>query len=208
MNSFYHKARFLTSASKLSETPPDLGYEVAFAGRSNAGKSSAINALSRQKQLARTSKTPGRTQLLNFFLLDEQRRMVDLPGYGYAKVPESVKQKWQQEMARYLAQRKSLKGVVLLMDIRHPLQPFDLQMLDWAEQIRLPLHILLTKADKLSRGAANTVLFKIRDSLHKRSTSVTVQLFSAVTREGMDQLCEALDNWLAVDRLAETAQPV
>jgi len=208
MNSFYHKARFLTSASKLSETPPDQGYEVAFAGRSNAGKSSAINALSRQKQLARTSKTPGRTQLLNFFLLDEQRRMVDLPGYGYAKVPESVKQKWQQEMARYLAQRKSLKGVVLLMDIRHPLQPFDLQMLDWAEQIRLPLHILLTKADKLSRGAANTVLFKIRDSLHKRSTSVTVQLFSAVTREGMDQLCEALDNWLAVDRLAETAQPV
>lgn len=199
MNGFYHKARFLTSASRHSEAPPDLGYEVAFAGRSNAGKSSAINALAQQKQLARTSKTPGRTQLLNFFMLDQQRRLVDLPGYGYAKVPESVKLKWQQEMALYLAQRKSLHGLVLLMDIRNPLQPFDVQMLEWTEHIRLPVHVLLTKADKLSRGAANTVLFKIRDSLQKQSDSVTVQLFSAVTREGMDRLHATLDRWLRLD---------
>jgi len=168
---------------------------VAFAGRSNAGKSSAINTLSQQKRLARTSKTPGRTQLLNFFTLDEQRRLVDLPGYGYAKVTESVKQKWQREMAAYLAERKSLRGVVLLMDIRHPLQAFDNQMLEWTGHIGLPVHILLTKSDKLTRGAANATLFKLRNALKTRSEKITVQLFSAFNRQGVEQLHAALDNW-------------
>lgn len=196
MNPLYHQVIFLTSAAKLCHAPPDIGFEVAFAGRSNAGKSSAINALSRQKQLARTSKTPGRTQLLNFFALDGERRLVDLPGYGYAKVPESVKQKWQQEMAAYLAERKSLKGVVLVMDIRHPLQPFDQQMMAWAGDIGLPVHILLTKSDKLSRGAANATLIQVRNRIRNRNGGVSVQLFSAPARQGIDQAHAALDLWL------------
>ncbi|MES9938030.1 MAG: ribosome biogenesis GTP-binding protein YihA/YsxC, partial [Sedimenticola sp.] len=146
MNPFYHQARFLTSAAKLNQSPADEGIEVAFAGRSNAGKSSAINTLCQQRNLARTSKTPGRTQLLNFFTLDEQRRLVDLPGYGYAKVAEKVKLQWQKELAAYLEQRQSLRGIILLVDVRHPLKEFDQQMLDWSAQIDLPVHILLTKA--------------------------------------------------------------
>ncbi|MCP5427131.1 MAG: YihA family ribosome biogenesis GTP-binding protein [Chromatiaceae bacterium] len=204
MNPFYHRASFLTSAAKLSQAPPDQGFEVAFAGRSNAGKSSAINALSQQKQLARTSKTPGRTQLLNFFLLDEQRRLVDLPGYGYAKVAEAIKLKWQQEMSAYLAGRKSLRGVVLLMDIRHPLQAFDNQMLEWTHHIGLPVHILLTKSDKLARGAANATLFQVRKSLQAYSDSISIQLFSALNREGIDQAHAALDRWLEVESTGDS----
>ncbi|MCG8012486.1 MAG: ribosome biogenesis GTP-binding protein YihA/YsxC, partial [Candidatus Thiodiazotropha weberae] len=131
MNPYYHRAHFLKSAAKLSQSPIDQGYEIAFAGRSNAGKSSALNTLCNQKSLARTSKTPGRTQLLNYFELDEQRRLVDLPGYGYAKVAESIKKQWQQNLANYIEHRQCLKGLILLMDIRHPLTPFDLQMLQW-----------------------------------------------------------------------------
>ena len=143
------QARFLISAAKVDQCPPDEGYEVAFAGRSNAGKSSALNTLT-HASLARTSKTPGRTQLLNFFTLDEERRLVDLPGYGYAKVPIPLKQHWQRHLEAYLGSRESLVGLVLMMDIRHPLTDFDRLMLDWAQVSRLPVHVLLTKADKLA----------------------------------------------------------
>jgi GTP-binding protein len=198
MNPFYHQAHFLTSAAQLSGAPPDQGYEVAFAGRSNAGKSSAINVLCQQKQLARTSKTPGRTQLLNFFQLDDERRLVDLPGYGYARVAESMKQQWQQEMANYLARRRSLCGLILLMDIRHPLKDFDQQMLAWAEQQTLPVHILLTKADKLKRGAASQTLLQLRKAIAERPTQSSVQLFSALKREGIDDVHRQLDRWFGL----------
>ncbi|MCB1761535.1 MAG: YihA family ribosome biogenesis GTP-binding protein [Gammaproteobacteria bacterium] len=195
MNPLYHRARFFTSAARLCQAPPDQGFEVAFAGRSNAGKSSAINALTQQSQLARTSKTPGRTQLLNFFTLDTQRRLVDLPGYGYAQVPEAVKQQWQREMTAYLTGRKSLRGVVLLMDIRHPLKEFDQQMVQLSEQIQLPLHILLTKADKLKWGAANQSLMQLRSQLRERHERISLQLFSALKRQGITELHALLDEW-------------
>ena len=148
----YKSVSFLTSAPSIKQCPADTGREIAFAGRSNAGKSSAINTLTRTKGLARTSKTPCRTQLINFFELGADRRLVDLPGYGYAKVPIAMKREWDKHLAEYLQMRQSIAGLVLLMDIRHPLQEFDQQMLNWAAQAGLPVHILLTKADKLKRG--------------------------------------------------------
>ena len=199
MNPFYHRARFLTSASELAQAPPDEGREVAFAGRSNAGKSSAINVLCNQKNLARTSKTPGRTQLLNFFQLDDERRLVDLPGYGYAKVAASVKAQWQGVMADYLHRRKALCGLILLMDIRHPLTDFDRQMLDWNAHHGLPAHILLTKADKLKRGPAQSQLLRVRKVVASGAGSVSVQLFSALKRHGIDQAHEVLDGWFGVE---------
>ncbi|RTZ76493.1 MAG: YihA family ribosome biogenesis GTP-binding protein, partial [Gammaproteobacteria bacterium] len=162
---FYRQARFLTSAARLHQCPPDEGYEVAFAGRSNAGKSSAINAICDHKGLTKVSKTPGRTQLINFFELDEQRRLVDLPGYGYAKVSVKVKKAWQENLAEYLEKRRCLKGLILLMDVRHPLKEFDLQMLEWAGHMDLPTHVLLTKADKLKRGPASASLLKVKKTL-------------------------------------------
>ncbi len=147
------KAEFLMSAPKLALCVEDTGYEIAFAGRSNAGKSSAINTLTNQKQLARASKKPGRTQMINFFSLgNPDQRLVDLPGYGYAAVPEDMKRVWQKELENYLIHRQSLQGLVLLMDIRHPLQHFDTMMLEWAHSRKLFVHILLTKADKMNRG--------------------------------------------------------
>jgi GTP-binding protein len=199
MNHYYHRARFLTSASKLDQSPPDDGMEVAFAGRSNAGKSSAINTLCQQKALARTSKTPGRTQLLNFFALDEKRRLVDLPGYGYAKVSESVKRQWQAELAAYLEQRQSLEGLILLMDVRHPMKEFDRQMLEWCNHQGLPVHILLTKADKLKRGAAAKSLQQTRKECGFYGDMVTLQLFSSHNRQGVDTAHEVLDQWLELD---------
>jgi len=199
VNPFYHQAKFLISAAKLDQTPPDEGMEVAFAGRSNAGKSSAINTLCQQKSLARTSKTPGRTQLLNFFALDEQRRLVDLPGYGYAKVAERVKQQWQAEVAAYLRQRQAIKGVILLMDVRHPLKEFDLQMLQWSADIGLPLHVLLTKADKLKRGAASKSLLQVKKNLQQMEGAFSVQLFSSLKRQGIDQAHQQLDQWFDLE---------
>ncbi|MES9960758.1 MAG: ribosome biogenesis GTP-binding protein YihA/YsxC [Sedimenticola sp.] len=199
MNPFYHQARFLTSAAKLNQSPADEGIEVAFAGRSNAGKSSAINTLCQQRNLARTSKTPGRTQLLNFFSLDEQRRLVDLPGYGYAKVAEKVKLQWQKELAAYLEQRQSLRGIILLVDVRHPLKEFDQQMLDWSAQIDLPVHILLTKADKLKHGAASKALLQIRKAVAPFGEQVSVQLFSSLKRQGVDQAHSVLDQWFGLE---------
>lgn len=192
----YHQAHFATSVPSLAQAPADSGAEVAFAGRSNAGKSSAINTITGQKSLARTSKTPGRTQLLVFFQLDPEHHLVDLPGYGYARVSEKIKQQWQQHMADYLQYRQALRGVVLVMDIRHPLTDYDQQMLTWCQHAQLPVHILLTKADKLKRGAARNTLLKTAKSLESIYPQATVQVFSSLKREGIDKACAVLDRWL------------
>jgi GTP-binding protein len=192
----YRSAEFMTSASKLSQCPPDEGWEVAFAGRSNAGKSSAINSLTNNKKLAKTSKTPGRTQLINFFGLSDRQRLVDLPGYGFAKVPLAVKREWTKNLENYLQRRESLRGLVLLMDVRHPLQPFDSQMLNWALEAQMPVHILLTKADKLKRGPASSALLKVRSELREHQELVSVQLFSALKHSGHEELIAVLDGWL------------
>lgn len=203
----YRSARFLTSAPTLRECPPDTGSEVAFAGRSNAGKSSAINALTGNGRLARTSKTPGRTQLLNFFDLGDDHRLVDLPGYGFAKVPLAVKEQWQRHLEHYLQARQSLRGLILLMDIRHPLQAFDLQLLDWTQSCVMPVHILLTKADKLKFGAAKSALLDVRKTLKDRE-AVTLQLFSATAGMGLEELLAQLDQWLLTDAAgAPTPEP-
>ncbi|MES9856101.1 MAG: ribosome biogenesis GTP-binding protein YihA/YsxC [Sedimenticola sp.] len=200
MNPYYHRAHFLTSAAKLAQAPEDSGMEIAFAGRSNAGKSSAINTLCQKKSLARTSKTPGRTQLLNFFALDDDHRLVDLPGYGYAKVAEQVKKQWQAELATYLENRRSLKGIVLLMDVRHPMKEFDLQMLEWSSGIGLPTHILLTKADKLKHGAASKSLLQVRKALKSfADNKITIQLFSSLKRQGVDEAHSVLDRLFDLD---------
>lgn len=195
MNPVYHQAKFINSAPRLQDAPPDQGMEIAFAGRSNAGKSSAINTLVQQNALARVSKTPGRTQLLNFFEIDAQRKLVDLPGFGYAKVPESMKKDWQQMMESYLKNRQALCGIVLVMDIRHPLTEFDWQMVEWCEHANLPLHILLTKADKLKFGAAKNTLLKVQKDLGQVSIVVTLQLFSALNKTGIDDVHQVLDEW-------------
>jgi GTP-binding protein len=197
MNPLYRQAAFLTSAARLAQTPTDSGYEVAFAGRSNAGKSSAINTLCDQKTLARTSKTPGRTQLLNFFSIDTDRRLVDLPGYGYAKVAEGIKKEWQGALASYLENRKCLRGLMLLMDIRHPLKDHDLQMLHWAEHIGLPTHVLLTKSDKLKRGPASSTELKVRAELDKMDGVFSAQPFSSLKKSGIDEAHAKLDEWFA-----------
>jgi GTP-binding protein len=190
----FQNARFLTSVPEARLAPPDTGAEVAFAGRSNAGKSSALNSITRQRSLARTSKTPGRTQQINFFGLGADRRLVDLPGYGYAKVPQTMKDKWQRHLAEYLRTRHSLRGLVLLMDCRHPLTEYDRSMLSWSAEAGLPVHILLTKADKLKRGQAATALLQVRKAL---DGAATVQLFSALKRQGTDEACDVLENFLA-----------
>jgi GTP-binding protein len=192
----YRCAQFLTSASKLSQCPADEGWEVAFAGRSNAGKSSAINSLTGNRKLARTSKTPGRTQLINFFELSDSQRLVDLPGYGFAKVPESVKREWVRQLENYLQKRQCLRGMILLMDIRRPLQEFDQQMLDWAVAAGMPVHILLTKADKLKKGPAKSALLKLQSQIAGQADLVSAQQFSALKNLGLDQLQKVLNTWL------------
>jgi len=192
----YQQARFLTSVPDSHLAPPDKGAEVAFAGRSNAGKSSALNAITRQKSLARTSKTPGRTQQLNFFSIDDSRRLVDLPGYGYAKVPGKVQMLWERSLSRYLESRRSLRGLVLLMDCRHPLTDYDVQFLAWCRHARLPTHVLLTKADKLKRGPANDTLLKVKKRLVALHPESSVQLFSAFNGCGVDEVGAVLDRWL------------
>ncbi|MBO1531666.1 YihA family ribosome biogenesis GTP-binding protein [Psychrobacter sp. F1192] len=190
------QTEFMTSAPTFRLCPPDEGLEVAFAGRSNAGKSSAINALTNQRQLARSSKTPGRTQMINFFSVgDTDTRLVDLPGYGYAAVPLEMKKEWQVELEEYLVSRASLAGLVLLTDIRHPLKFFDEQMLHWAKDGELPVHILLTKADKLKYGAAKNALLHTRQELKKLGLSCTIQLFSALKKDGIDELAGVMGNW-------------
>jgi GTP-binding protein len=191
----YSKAVFLKSAARVDQLPPDVGYEVAFAGRSNAGKSSALNCLTSIKNLARTSKTPGRTQLINLFSLDDERRLVDLPGYGYAKVPLQVKLEWQKHLAHYLEVRESLKGLILLMDVRHPLKDLDQMMVDWSLNRELPVHILLTKSDKLSRSEVKNTVLKVRRHYELANHLVSVQSFSSLKKEGLDELIALLNNW-------------
>lgn len=193
MNPVYHQAKFINSSPHLKNAPPDLGLEIAFAGRSNAGKSSAINTLTRQKALARISKTPGRTQMLNFFEINERQRFVDLPGYGYARVPEAVKKQWHELMENYLSQRKSLCAIILVMDVRHPLTEFDWQMIEWCGHAGLPMHILLTKSDKLTYGAGKNTLLQVQKELADAPFPLTVQLFSALKKGGIDEAHETLD---------------
>jgi GTP-binding protein len=205
----YQIAEFLTSAPSIKQCPADTGCEVAFAGRSNAGKSSAINALTRQKALARTSKTPGRTQLINFFQLSHNNRLVDLPGYGYAKVPRAMKAEWDRHLAEYLQMRNSLTGLILLMDIRHPLQEYDQQMLNWAAQASLPVHILLTKADKLKRGPAENSRLKVEKLLRDMDpgcTLLSVQTFSALKKQGLSELERQLSHWLSAEDTDDSLQ--
>ena len=192
----FRAASFLISAAKMGQCPDDSGGEVAFAGRSNAGKSSAINCLTSNKKLARTSKTPGRTQLLNFFSLSEHCRLVDLPGYGFAKVPEKIKRDWNRLMENYLKYRQSLRGLVLLMDCRHPLQPFDQQMLAWAVTAQMPTHILLTKSDKMKKGPAKAALMTVRRKIEVYGGLISIQLFSAEKNIGLSELIETLSFWL------------
>jgi len=196
-NSLYRKASFLISAAAAKQFPAGEGIEVAFAGRSNAGKSSAINKLCDNKSLAKTSKTPGRTRLVNFFALDDKRRLVDLPGYGYAKVPEKMKLEWHRLMEQYLNQ-PTLAGLVVIMDIRHPLKEFDLQMLGWCEHFDLPGHVLLTKADKLKRGPQQAALLKVRKQLKEGGYNASVQTFSALNGTGLGELADKLNEWLDV----------
>ncbi|WP_062271183.1 ribosome biogenesis GTP-binding protein YihA/YsxC [Endozoicomonas arenosclerae] len=193
----YRKAKFLTSAPKLKLCPPDNGREVAFAGRSNAGKSSALNTLTGSK-IARTSKTPGRTQLMNYFNIEDSIHLVDLPGYGYAKVPEAMKIEWQKHLDDYLTNRESLVGLVLLVDIRHPLKEFDRMMVQWSIESEMPLHILLTKSDKLKSGVAKQALNNLRRELSEYP-QISMQLFSALKKAGVDQLAQRLDTWLLAD---------
>jgi len=195
----YQSAVFLQSASKLSQCPTSITAEVAFAGRSNAGKSSAINTLTDNKKLARTSKTPGRTQLINYFSIDDKRSLVDLPGYGYAKVPLAMKREWQKHLSEYLQKRKVLCGLILVMDIRHPMQDFDTMMLNWAVEGDMPVHILLTKADKFKKGPAKSTLLAVEKHLRESKVDdlVSVQQFSSLKGEGIKELVSVIDRWLS-----------
>ena len=191
---WYNQIIYLVSAHTLQQMPRDIGVEVAFAGRSNAGKSSVINSITGKNSLARISKAPGRTRLLNFFEYREGIRLVDLPGYGYAKVPAEVKQHWIALLNGYFEARVSLKGVMLIMDIRHPLTRFDEQMLNLCQATDRPVHILLNKSDKLSRGAGMNTLKQVKTRLQPGCQSV--QLFSALKQTGVDEARSILGCWL------------
>lgn len=186
---------FLKSAAKLAQCPPANGAEIAFAGRSNAGKSSVLNRLTGSRRTAKVSKSPGRTQLLNFFDVAGGGRLVDLPGYGYAKAEKSAQKAWQHTVNDFLSNRQELAGVVLVMDIRHPLQPFDVELIEWAEPSDMPLRILLNKADKLGRGAQGKVLAQVRKATASAALT-SVQVFSATTGQGVEALVETLEDWL------------
>ena len=191
----FNQTQFNVSAVKITDCPADSLAEVAFAGRSNAGKSSAINSLCGHSGLARTSKTPGRTQLINFFAIEATKYLVDLPGYGFAKVPLEVKHKWQTELEKYLRLRDPLVGLILLSDIRHPLKQYDLTMIGWAVESNLPLHLLLTKSDKLKHGAAQNALLRVRKET-AALPGVSVQVFSSLKKTGLDEAKEIITKWL------------
>ncbi len=201
----FRNAQFEISVAKPSGLPPSVAREIAFAGRSNAGKSSAINTLAGHTRLAFVSKTPGRTQLINFFRLNCGAALVDLPGYGYAKVPENVRREWVRLLEVYLTRRENLVGLVLIMDSRHPLKPLDVQMIDWFAPSGRPIHILLTKSDKLSRNQASAALALVRRELAKYGAGVTVQLFSSLSKTGTEEVERVVASWLG---LADGAAPV
>lgn len=194
-----NRATFTISAPDIRKLSEDTGIEVAFAGRSNAGKSSALNTLTNQRGLARTSKTPGRTQLINVFDIGENKRLVDLPGYGFAKVPLAMKEKWQKALGEYLQERNSLKGLVILMDIRHPLKDLDKDLIHWAADSKLPILALLTKADKLSQGKCSTEVLNVRKTLASLNADITVQAFSSLKRTGLEQANKVICDWFTQD---------
>ncbi len=192
----YQQAEFEKSVASLDGLPDDEGYEVAFAGRSNAGKSTSINVICGQNSLARTSGTPGRTQMINVFELDFERRIMDLPGYGFAKAPKKVQQQWHDLVDGYLQQRKCLKGLVLLMDIRRPLQEIDNVLLEWTEHCKIPVLVLLSKADKFKFGAAKNALLQVQKNL---PGNAQVILFSGLKKQGVEDAQDILDQWFEVE---------
>lgn len=198
----YNQVEYLKSANALSQMPSDKGIEVAFIGRSNAGKSSALNAITGIKGLARTSATPGRTQMINVFTLDQDRRLIDLPGYGYAKVPKRIQQRWEEYTDQYLQTRRCLRGLVLVMDIRHPLKEMDRQVIAWTTSCGVPLLILLTKSDKLSRGTATRTLKEVREHLEVYGDQVDLQVFSSLDGRGVEEAKQCLNRWFMNDTLA------
>ncbi|MDP8099361.1 ribosome biogenesis GTP-binding protein YihA/YsxC [Pasteurella atlantica] len=200
----YQKTHFLMSAPDIHHLPEDIGVEIAFAGRSNAGKSTALNVLTNQKSLAKTSKTPGRTQLINLFEVEPNCKIVDLPGYGYAAVPEQVKIKWQKSLGEYLQQRECLKGIVILMDIRHPLKALDQQMIEWAVASDLPILLFLTKADKLNQSERNKQLKIVREAILPFQGNIEVECYSALKRTGIDKLANKLNSWFAEIMIEQT----
>jgi GTP-binding protein len=195
------KATFTLSAPDIRRLPVDSGIEVAFAGRSNAGKSSALNTLTNQRGLARTSKTPGRTQLINIFEIAENKRLVDLPGYGFAKVPMEMKKKWQKALGEYLEKRECLKGLVILMDIRHPLKDLDMDLIQWAVDGELPVLALLTKSDKLSQGKVSGQVLAVRKELAALNADIKVQAFSSLKRTGSEQADKVICDWFQDENL-------
>lgn len=195
----YQAATFAKSATDINQLPTDNGIEVAFIGRSNAGKSSALNTITGQKGLARVSKTPGRTQAINVFDLSKSARLIDLPGYGYAKVPRVVKERWAKYIDDYLQQRQSLMGLVLIMDIRHPLKELDQHLIEWTADCHVPTHILLSKADKLSRNQQNKTLHQVTEALTTYGDLISVQLFSSHTSQGVDEAREKLNEWYGAE---------
>jgi len=193
----YPNAKFLLSANAPAQFLPDTGREVAVAGRSNVGKSSAINVIVNRRQFARTSKTPGRTQLVNFFSLQDDERLVDLPGYGFARVSAAVQRHWGELLQTYFESRDSLCGLILVVDVRRLLSDYDKQMLSFAESVNLPVHVLLTKADKLKRGKASSALLQVKKELND---DAGVQLFSALKRQGVEEARNVLDAFLSKNR--------
>lgn len=193
----YQQAKYLTSAAEFSQLPPDKGFEVAFIGRSNAGKSSALNVITGIKGLARISKTPGRTTMINFFALNDQYRLVDLPGYGYAKAPRTMQERWENTVDQYLQKRHCLQGLIIIMDIRHPLKEMDEMMIEWAVKCKVPTHILLSKVDKLSQQAAKKSLQAVQDALSHYGDKISLQLFSSLDRTGLDEVKAILDAWFS-----------
>ncbi len=193
----YQNTHFITSAPDIRHLPEDEGIEIAFAGRSNAGKSSSLNTLTNQRSLAKTSKTPGRTQLINLFKVTDGCHIVDLPGYGFAQVPIEMKKKWQKSLGEYLQKRECLRGLVVLMDIRHPMKDLDQQLIYWAVDSGIPVQVLLTKADKLKSGARKAQLLKIRESALAFGGDVKVDAFSSLKGLGVDVLRRKLDEWFA-----------
>lgn len=198
-----HRATFTTSAPDIRRLPEDYGIEVAFAGRSNAGKSSALNTLTNQKSLARTSKTPGRTQLINVFEIAENKRLIDLPGYGFAKVPLEMKKKWQKALGEYLEKRDCLKGLVVLMDIRHPLKDLDKDLIQWAVDSDLPVLVLLTKCDKLKQGPRSAEVLRVKKILNEHNADIKVQAFSSLKRTGSEQATTTICEWFNEDLAPE-----
>lgn len=197
------KATFTISAPDIRRLPEDSGIEVAFAGRSNAGKSSALNTLTNQRGLARISKTPGRTQLINVFEVAENKRLIDLPGYGFAKVPLEMKKKWQKALGEYLEKRESLKGLVVLMDIRHPLKDLDMDLIEWAVDSELPVLALLTKCDKLSQGKRSAEVLKVKKTLSTLDGNIKVQAFSSLKRTGAEQADSVICDWFSAEPATE-----